>query len=232
MASRQPIQTSAPDSEPEKNPDSNATTLSFHLEDLKNEDFDSDDSNNTTDCNNLPPRELPKRAATNTVRAKTVTPAAPETREQHVIENAYDHTISALRATESFLFNFEIKTRRLKVPKIHEDAVALKELCHSHAKLYSRTGRNIAAAFDLGLFNPEQESRINNYVRHIQKQLNTLRLAWQCSCWSNKYTPSYHLVRGHLIWSTRWRKDAFDISSDEDTDKDSPFNRRSYPRPT
>jgi hypothetical protein len=151
MASRQPIQTSAPDSEPEKNPDSNATTSSFHLEDLKNEDFDSDDSNNTTDCNNLPPRELPKRAATNTVRAKTVTPAAPETREQHVIENAFAHTISALKATESFLFNFEIKTRRLKVPKIHEDAVTLKELCHSHAKLYSRTGRNIAAAFDLGL---------------------------------------------------------------------------------
>jgi hypothetical protein len=85
MASRQPNQTSALDSEPEKNPDSNATTLSFHLEDLKNEDFDSDDSNNTTDCNNLPPRELPKRAATNTVRAKTVTPTAPATREQHML---------------------------------------------------------------------------------------------------------------------------------------------------
>jgi hypothetical protein len=90
MASRQPNQTSALDSEPEKNPDSNATTLSFHLEDLKNEDFDSDDSNNTTDCNNLPPRELPKRAASNTVRAKTVTPTAPATREQHILENAYD----------------------------------------------------------------------------------------------------------------------------------------------
>jgi hypothetical protein len=232
MASQPSAQSSALDSEPEKNPDSNATTLSFHLEDLKNEDFDSDDSNNTTDCNNLPPRELPQRAATTTVRAKTITPAQQDSREQLVIGNAFTHTIAALKATESFLFTFEAKTRRLKNPKVYEAALTLKELCHSHAKLYSRTGRNIAAAFDLGLFDPEQESRINNYVRQIQKQLNTLRLTWQCSCWSNKYSPPYHLVRGHLIWSTRWRRDAFDISSDEDTGKDSPFNRPSYRKPT
>ena len=132
MASQPPAQLSALDSEPEKNPDSNATTLSFHLEDLKNEDFDSDDSNNTTDCNNLPPRELPQRAATTTVRAKTITPVQ-ESREQLVIGNAFTHTIAALKATESFLFTFEAKTRRLKNPKVYEAALTLKELCHSHA---------------------------------------------------------------------------------------------------
>jgi hypothetical protein len=80
MASQPPAQSSALDSEPEKNPDSNATTSSFHIEDFKNEDFDSDDSN-TTDCNNLPPRELPKRAATATIRPTTAAPKPHRSRE-------------------------------------------------------------------------------------------------------------------------------------------------------
>jgi hypothetical protein len=225
MASQAPAQSSALDSEQEKNPDSNATTSSFNLEDLKNEDFDSDDSN-TTDCNNLPPRELPKRAATATIRPTTAAPKTPlVTREHLTIERSFTQTIAALKATESFLFSFEAKTRRLKNPRCNRAAVAQKELCHSHAKLYSRTSRNIAAAFDLGLWDLEQENRIHHYIRQIQKQLTTLRLAWQCPCWSNKHSPPYHLVRGQLIWSTHWRKDASDTSSEEDTDKDSPFNR-------